>query len=206
VSTKVRDLIDRLLTAVNDPDADSWSAPELIQYLNEGLNTLALIAVDQFTVVDTVQLVPGTRQTLPSDGVKIMRVNRGVYVDDSIGPAVREVSLRAFTEHYPEWHTAASDVVAEWAPDPNEPTTYWVNPPQDDVTPAKAEIEYVRKPDYVDVGQALPTDPAYDAALIEFILYRAYSKDADYAGQDGRAQGHYMKFKELSGGANPQPR
>jgi hypothetical protein len=204
VSTKVRDLIDRVLTAVNDPDADSWSAPELIQYLNEALDALTMMVPGQFSVIETMQLAAGTKQVLPTGGVKFIRVNRAVNTDDSIGAATREVSLRALEQHYPDWHAATAGLVREWAQDPAEPTTFWVNPPQDVAAPAKAEVEYVKRPEYVDVGEALPTDPMYDAAIIEFILYRAYSKDADYAGQDGRAQGHYTKFKEMAGGAAEQ--
>jgi hypothetical protein len=204
MSTKIRDLIDRCLTAVNDPDADSWSAPELIQYLNEALNTLSTILPDQFTVIETVQLVAGTKQTLPTGGVRFIRMNRSVAPDDSMGESTRPVSYDALERHLPGWHTSEPGLAREYAPDPMEPTTYWVYPPQTPGLPGKAEIQYIKVPEYVDVGEALPTDPAYDAALIEYILYRAYSKDADYAGQDGRAQAHYNKFKELSGGASTQ--
>lgn len=205
MSTKVRDLVDRVLTALNDPDADSWSAPELIQYLNEAIDALVMIVPEQYSVIETLQLVTGPKQTLPTGGVRFIRVNRAINTDDSLGDSAREVSLRALEQHYPNWHNAPGGLVSEWASDPAEPTTFWVNPPQAPGAPAKAEVEYVKRPEYVDVGETLPTDPMYDAAIIEFILYRAFSKDADYAGQDGRAQGHYTKFKELAGGNNQQP-
>jgi hypothetical protein len=37
-------------------------------------------------------------------------------------------------------------------------------------------------------------DDIFANAILDFILYRAYSKDADYAANAGRAQGHYQAF------------
>lgn len=204
MTTTVRDLIDRVLTAVNDPDADDWSAPELIGYLNEGIDVLVTLVPDQFVAIETLQLVAGVKQTLPAQGFRFLRVNRAVTAADALGPAAREVSLRALEQHYPGWHTATPGLVREWAADPGEPTTFWVNPPQDAVAPAKAQVQYVKRPEYVDIGEQLPVDPMYDAALVEYVLYRAYSKDADYAGQDGRANMHYMNFKGAVGGTPQQ--
>ena len=189
MNTAVRDLIDRVLTAVDDPDADNWSAPEGIQYLNEALDAMVLLVPQQFTVIEPVQLVAGVKQTLPTLGVQFIRIVRA-----------REVSLRALEQHYPAWPDEAAGTVREWARDTAEPTTFWVNPPQSAASPGAVDIEYVKRPEYVDVGDRLPTDPMYDAAIIEYILYRAYAKDTDYAGQDGRAQMHFMKWKEMTSG------
>ena len=53
--------------------------------------------------------------------------------------------------------------------------------------------------DYVTDVQALPLDDSYMNPLLDFMLYRAYSKDADYAQNAQRAMGHLEVFQMALG-------
>ena len=48
-------------------------------------------------------------------------------------------------------------------------------------------------------------DDVYANALIDYVLYRAYMKDAEFAGNQQRASGHYNLFlTSVSGGGQVQ--
>ena len=48
--------------------------------------------------------------------------------------------------------------------------------------------------DYAASATLTPHEEMYDAALVDYICYRAFSKDAEYAGNSTRAVAHYTQF------------
>lgn len=186
------DLLSSARTILNDSGAVSWTDAELLRYLNEGIAALAEYRPEEFATTAVVSLVAGTKQTVPTSGFRILKVIRAVGNDDSPGRGARQVTLDSLNAHDPNWAGATGAALREYALDPHEPTTYWVNPPQP-ATPLKAEISYAVYPSAAAAGQDLPVDKRYTGALLDYTLARAFEKDADY-GDDPRGQMHMNQF------------
>ena len=48
----------------------------------------------------------------------------------------------------------------------------------------------------VTIADAIDISDIFEAALIDYIIYRTMSKDSDYSGQDRIAAGHYQVFQQ----------
>jgi hypothetical protein len=91
--------------------------------------------------------------------------------------------------------------------DPRDPKTFWVYPPA--TTSAQVDILYAAYPTdiaepadgstYSAVTGNISLQDVFGNSLIDYILYRAYTKDSEYAGNLQRAQAHYASFANALG-------
>jgi hypothetical protein len=188
-----RDLVVTAAGALNDPRGEYWDLSELLDYYNLGLKEMVKYVPDQFKVVSDVALVAGSKQTLPERGVRLVQP---LY---SGSQPVRRVSMTALDAVDPGWRVAAAGTPREVAYDAANPLVYWVSPPASAGAPLT--IEYAREPDDQEMDDVAPVSSVYEAALVDYIMSRAYAKDAEYAGQGGRAAAHYASFLGAVGGA-----
>ena len=200
--TTVSDLVDRVLTQLYEA-TDSpihWSRDEITHAINEavgvihraGLNSQTNADVlDSFYVTKSVSLDAGTKQTLPASGAE--KGAQFVMVHSVNNRAVTSFSPRAMDAVKPSWVTSTGQQPRQFARD-RDVRIFWVYPGAR--SGDTAEIAYIREPEALAEGDAAPFESKYDQALIDFALYRAYSKDTEYAGQDGRAAAHYSAFRD----------
>jgi hypothetical protein len=117
--------------------------------------------------------------------------------------AVRLIAREIMDAQTPGWHakTAATDVLF-YMYDERDPLEFFVYPPPIAGT-TQLEIKFSAYPtdisapsgqDYTSVSGNVSVKDIYGNALLDYILYRAYSKDSDYAGNTGRAAAHYQAF------------
>lgn len=191
--TTARELLeDYVQEQLNDANGESWSLTELLTYLNDGLQVMTQYVPREFTTVVTQTLVAGAKQDLPAQGLFIIEVLAAVDSDDSYLDVPFETSKQNLSLGNASWRQAAPGVTEEWAKDPQDPTIYWVSPPA--VNNAKLEIEFVQRPATLNINGVLTISKPYEAALADYVLHRAFSKDTDYAGNGGLASLHWNKF------------
>lgn len=191
---KVHTILDTAAALLNDPRGEFWPRAELLKYLNAGLKAMVPLVPSQFSNTRTLTLAAGARQTLPSGSVALLQAHCVVNADDSIGRGVRNVLKSALDAVSPSWMSATSGVTREVAYDPKVPTEYWVNPPAS--AGAKIQATTADEPGDVHVFDDVPVDERFHAPLIDYVLFRALTKDADFAKQDTRAAQHYQAFQE----------
>jgi hypothetical protein len=181
-------LIERASTILQDPDNTRWPENELLNWLNDGQREVALFKPDAYPKVDTVALDEGTRQSIPDGGSQLLDVLR-----NQGGGVVTLVSRSVMDEHRPDWHQVDSSAeVKHFMFDERNPKTFWVYPPNDGT--GSVEVLYSAAPEDVAVEDTILIDDTYANALVDYILYRAYMKDADYAANDQRAANQYNRF------------
>lgn len=191
-------LVDRAGIQLYDETGLDWPEAELLGYLNEAIAHLVTSQPTEFATLEQVTHVPGTRQSLPAGGVALLRVRNAV---NALGAATRGVTLfdlAAMDAVNPGWHAAKAGAVRQFAYDPRDPKVYWVYPPSNGTD---AVIEYVLEPAALALGDTVPVGTRFEGALLDYLLFRAYSKDTEYAGQDGRAALHYQAYLGVTGGA-----
>ncbi len=193
-------LMDRAELILQDSTNIRWGRTELLGWLNDGQRAICEVRIDAYTKTSVVTLASGTKQALPSDGHALISVLRNMGTDGATpGKAVRKVPQALLDAATPDWHSATSNAVTlHYAYDPMSPRQFFVYPP----APGNSEVEIVyaaSPPDVAAEGSAITLDDIYSNALVDYILYRAYSKDFELSGNDSRAAGHYDKFRTALG-------
>ena len=155
----------------------------------------------------TLTCVAGTRQTLPSAGSKLIEIVRNVAAT-SAKKAVRMINREILDAQTPGWHNLTGVVdITHFMYDPRDPKTFYVYPPA--TTSAQLDIVYAAYPTditepadgslYSAVSGNISLPDIYGNVLGDYILYRAYTKDSEYAGNAQRAQAHYAAFGNALG-------
>lgn len=195
-------IIAKAQTIIQDTTGVRWPETELLGWLNEGQRELVMLKPDASVKNESVLLVAGTKQTIPASGTILLSVVRNMGANGTTpGMAIRSIKRNVLDEQLPNWHaSAASASVSYVVTDGRNPKVFYVYPPQPAVSPGQVEIVYSSSPaDIAAVGSPVTIDDIYSGSLLDYCLFRAYSKDAEYAGNENRAVSHYQKFTETLG-------
>lgn len=186
------DLIDSATVLLGDPGNDVWGRTELLGYLNDGLKVVATKVPDQFTATIVVTLASGPKQTLPA-GVDrmIMPVCNIDNAETTRGRAVRMIDKWMLDAQSPGWMGSTPGTTREVAYRPEVPHEFWVSPPANGGS--KLEVQVAKDPTVHSQGTVVEVDAVYHPALIDYMVYRALSKDVEYAA-DGKAASFYQSF------------
>lgn len=198
-TTKIIDLIKQVQILLQDESAVRWSRSELLSYLLDAQLAVINRRPDSNVKTSRFQTIAGTQQSLPEDGSRLMKVVR-----NTSGRAIREIPMQLLDDQVPEWHKAPATPSSEvelYCYDVTNPKIFYVYP----YIAANIEIEIVYSaiPDMTVTIQESSWDSStatisvldsYKNALIDWVLYRAYSKDADYSANSNRAQLHMQAF------------
>ena len=199
--------IRRATDLIMDNTSVRWPANELVRYLNDAQREVLIARPDAINRTATVTLAVGTRQNLDSMALspaptKLIEISRNM-ASTSAKKAVRLVPRQILDAQTPGWHTIAGTVdILHYMFDPRDPKTFYVYPPA--LATAQLEVMYSGVP--VDVVEPAPgalfgdvvgnlgVPDIYGNAVLDYILYRAYSKDSEFAGNSARAASHYAAF------------
>lgn len=116
------------------------------------------------------------------------------------GAAIRVVSREILDAQHPEWHYEANagGTVQHFMFDVRDPKHYYIYP-KAPATALYVEIIYSATPTDCSAGGVIQIDDVYANALLDYVLYRAYSKDAEYAQNANLAIAHYQAFVNAMG-------
>jgi hypothetical protein len=221
MSMAMRDLTGEVAELLNDAEKGfeftRWTRPELIEYANDAVLQITAYRSAEFSATREVALQPGARQTLPQDATYFSRV---VATLDQYG---RQIAQPSATD------TNATRIAATWfeplacrAPgcdpddseaggadgvyairsyafDPDDQTAFYVDPPVPAGVTLNALVLCLNIPAPIGLEGALAIPATYHNAVIEWMLYRAYSKDTESATDATRAREHLSAFGALMG-------
>ncbi|SMB81404.1 hypothetical protein SAMN05660772_01837 [Pasteurella testudinis DSM 23072] len=192
---KVTELINRAKITAQDVDFVQWPESEWLTWYNECLLALASARSDAGAETRTVTLVAGSRQTIPSDSNKLIEVVR----NDSTGRAIRLLDRKVLDEQNPLWHKETGPEPKYYTYDPNIPTTYYVFPGVTTTT-HKIDVVIAKSPTPADsVESEVPVEDWFAPAIVDYILYRAYLKNAEYTNDLTRSEYFRRSFYERLG-------
>lgn len=183
-----------------------WANEELIGWLNEFYQAAVQLKPDAYSVNEEMELTPGTKQEIPASGLRLIDVvrNTGLTSDQM---AVMVTTRRALDSTRRTWHSdPASANIEQYVFDDLDPTTFYVYPPAE--SGAALEIIYSAVPEPHDKSGGLEVigsdkfklNDAFVPVALDYILYRAYAKDAEHAANLNRSQMHYNAYmQQLTG-------
>ena len=205
MTVTVDSVVNRVQVILQDTTGIRWPVTsELVLFINDAQREIALLKPDASATTSNEQLVTGTRQTLPTGGNRLLRVVRNMSgtASSSTGKrAVRLVSREILDAQTPNWHdaTASSGTdaahtteIKHYIYDEQNPRVYYVYPGV--AGNAFAEVVFSANPSTVASGGNLSIPDIYGNAVTDYVLFRAYTKDAEYAGNNQRASTHYNLF------------
>jgi hypothetical protein len=188
-------LITSVSRLLHDTANERWSTTELLEYLNDGQKEACIPKPDIYTVATSFQLAAGTRQQIPANSVQLVKIVRNMGLDGTTpGSAIPSVVMQQLDLVRPGWHSeAASAVVKHWMYDEKAPKFFWVYPRNTGTGYVEAILGAV-PPDVAAVSNAITIDDIYKNPLVNYMLFRSYSKDADFAANESLAKTYYDLF------------
>ena len=190
-----------------------WTNEELIGWLNEFYQAAVQLKPDAYSVNEEKALDAGTKQKIPASGLRLIDVVRNTGTGSN-QMAVMVTTRKALDSTRRTWHSdPASQNIEQYVFDDLDPATFYVYPPA--ASGAALEIIYSAVPEPHDKASGLDVvgtetfklNDAYAPVALDYILYRAYAKDAEHAANLNRSQMHYNAFmQQLSGKAQTDQR
>lgn len=205
-------------TILNDAASVRWTAVELHTWLNDALREIAVLKPNAVAKTVELSLQEGAYQTLPEDHFNLFRLTRNLATTEISptgrggGRIITQVEREVMDMQIPGWMDTAvmpySKNVVHFINDISDMAAYYVVPGNDGtgiveaicavmpaMVPAPAAdalivSSYTSEVDIPDI---------YRNALIDYMLYRAFSKDASLPGIAQRAAVHYSQFASALG-------
>lgn len=200
-TTKVVDILDRATIILQDNTNVRFPNAELLKFFNDAQKEVVLHRPDANMVNTTMDLADGSKQTLPAVALRLVEVVR-----NENGRAVTLVERRILDETLPHWHntTAGTNKIEHYVYDPADPKNFYVYPQGVSGTHT-LEIVYSSAPAELSISNfdtdttTISLDDIYANCLLDYVLYRAYQKDSEYAGNAQRSMMHYQSFANALG-------
>ncbi len=204
-TVKVTDIIRRVEDVLQDTNI-RWPRTELQNWMNESYLAITLARPDANAKTGSFTCATGTRQVLSSEfpsSLRLLDVTRNLATNSGY-KVIRLVARSVLDDQRPAWHAeTGTTAIQHFTFDPRQPKEFFVYPPA--TTAAEIEVVYTDSPgattlteSQLDPAGSDPTvillDDIYMSPMIDWILYRAYSKDAEYGANEQRAQAAYGAF------------
>ena len=190
-----KSIIDKATIQLIDLTNIRWTRAELLSWLNDGMRQIVIIQPSASSTTSAVKLVAGTRQMLPADGWLLLQVYRNMGTTGTTpGRVIRVVSRELLDGFNPYWNTdTAKAEVRNYLYDVQDQLAFYVYPPNTGTQ--YIELNYSAQPASLTAeSQVIPIFDIFQSALVDYILYRACSKDAEYAPGQQMAQGYLGTF------------
>ena len=193
-TTKAVDLINRVSVTLQDPTFVRWTQAELLNYLNDAQRQVVLFRPDAKAANVAFACANAAKQTLPADGLRLINIFRNTG-----GRAITRVERSILDVQLPNWYEEAANAegVKHYVYDALDPKVFYLFPKP----PAAHEIDivYAVAPTNIVISnfstdtQVIGIDDIYANALMDYMMYRAYQKDSEFANMN-RATMYFQSF------------
>ena len=210
--TKAGDLVACVRTLLNDPKAERYDDAGLVKFLGEAVTQAYAARPSLATEIIQVQLKPGTRQSVP-DGYSFVEVvgiendpeQTGVSseLDDVMakrfGGLTCAAKLRCAVDERAGPGAAVEDGepfgLSSAKPISSDPRAFVVAPSVPDGANVRVDVSAVNlSKGGLELGGCSPLPKTFDAAVLDYALYRAYSIEIESAYAQAQAQQYYQSF------------
>ena len=181
-------------TAYARIEADTW-----ISYLNAGIRALILVRPDAGATTESVQLVAGIKQSLPSAALRLLDIPRNMGTDGSTAGRIITPSKRQHIDYSNLlWPAGSGETYVEnFSYDANNPLIYYVTPPVSSTVNVYVEMVTSQLPTTLTaVGDTMEVNDIFFEPLVQYMLYKAYAAD-DEGVEFEKSQAYLQNFFNL---------
>jgi hypothetical protein len=205
---KVSDITSRARILLNDQDGTRWLDNELVAWINDAQKLIAMTRPDASVANGALTLIVGTKQSIPAGGFRLLDVIRNLSADGTTGGrSIRHVDREVLDSQDPMWHTTtAAGTIKHFIYDNRDPRNFYVYPPA--IAGTKVEAMYSVAPTEIVYNSVTPattlnTDltvsDIYLEAVLNYVMYRSYSKDAEFSQNPQLAAGYLQTVYSMLG-------
>jgi hypothetical protein len=189
MSVPVNEVIADVSLILQDIGNVRWKIPELLSWLNHGQREVVLYKPNACVTNKDVVLVAGSKQALPDGGNSLVDIPR-----NTDGNAITLANRSLLDQQMPDWHSVAkrNAKVIHYCYSASDPKNFYIYPPSPGGN--SVEIIYNSNPANAVVGANISIDDIYASALVDYIAYRAFSKDSELTQNEQTAGVHYQAF------------
>lgn len=185
------EVIGKAQAVLQDTTGTRWGSLELLGWLNDGQREICMLKPAISATNKRTTLVSGTKQEIPDEGMQVLRIIRNLSSTGAGGKAVRVISRDVLDTSQPMWHSSKPQAIADhYIFDDLDPRTFYVYPPNDGS--GYVEVVYAVEPTKIEQGDDISIPAIHSNNLLDYILYRAYAKESDDAGNAQRSNQHYQ--------------
>ena len=198
MATTVTSILTNVSSLLQDTTNVRWTLAQLTVWLNDGQREIAVLKPNAYIKNSTVQLAAGTKQVVPSDGIYLIDIPRYLGTDGSTPSyAIKSISREILDNQVPDWHATkyANVRPKHFIYDELDPKRFYVYPPQPSPGFGYVDVIYGAIPPDAATNITLPDE--YSPALVNYILYRAWTQDSEWANNQALAANYYDKFMTL---------
>lgn len=194
-----QNIMDAIEAELQDESNGRWSEPFHLESVNQAQRLIACLKPDSYVKNESVSLLAGAKQALPSGALGLGEVVRNMGADGSTpGNVVRKVDKRVLDDFNPDWTSEdRTTSIKHFAYDERDPKNWYCYPPADGTT--QVEIIYPAIPDDIAKADEIAVDDSYQTALIAWGLCRAYRQQKHAGGFAQLAQAKEAEFYRLLG-------
>jgi hypothetical protein len=197
--------IDKASIQLLDQGNIRWTRAELLGWINDAQRQITVMSPNATNKVAVVKLDPGTRQNIPADGWTLLDIIRYMGTTGTTpGRVPRIISQQILNDFNPNWHAAIpATIPLNYVYDQQDQTVYYVYPPSNGK--GYLQINYSPVPaDVTSESSTLYVNDIFQTAVLDYVLYRANSKDAEYAPGMALASGYLQTFMATMGAKSDQ--
>lgn len=191
-------------TTLFDPDGVRWPATELVKYLDLAQLKVVEARPDQYSTVREVSLVAGFRQRLDDDVYALLDIPNNATGQFK---RITKTDMAQLDMVLPGWRKRSGTMeTVHFMHNLNEPRNFYVYPPA--VLGSKVEMLVAEYPPLLPA----PTGPKgstasgnialadkWRDALFNFVMFKAYLKDAEFGGNPTLAAAYKDLFIQATG-------
>ncbi|QKJ87408.1 hypothetical protein PMPD1_2466 [Paramixta manurensis] len=197
--TTIAEVIGRVNTQLKDSAWLRWPISELCDYYNDAIRAVILSRPDAGATVETLDCVAGTKQTLPAGAVRVIEIIRVVE-----GRALLPVPRDVLDYQYPDWH-AMTGTPERYVYNELTPRVFWLFPAPETAMQIEAVISRIPPVAKIkalkdaSANNVIPIDELYINPIVDWMLYRSFSKDNEGGANVNIATQHYQAFADQLG-------
>lgn len=194
----VNSLLERAARELIDTAHTGWTSEDLLSYYHSAIAALATVRPALFARAQAFTCRAGTRQTLPSEAVTFIGVNR-----NQSGRVITRVAQTQLDAMDPDWINSQGATAAEaYVFDDRQPRTFWLYPGVVAGTGGDLVVSVLPDPvtlTALEQDVALPVDDSYVTPCLDWILYRAFLRDGEDAANTARAERYVQAVTQYLG-------
>ena len=199
----VQDIIDRVTDLLLDKDRSDddarWTTAELLRWINDSRMAILTRRPVACSKIATFTLLAGTYQAIPADGTQLLDVIRNMGMDGNTpGRSIRRTDRQNVDDFDLNWHAATQSAeISQFTYDDRTPKNFFVVPPA--IAGTKIMASYAAIPPAITLpADNLDISLEYIDAVVNYVCFRAKSKDSEYANA-AEASAFYGAFNDALG-------
>lgn len=193
----VSDVLSRARPILNDTDntAYRWSDTDLKRYIDDAVRLILTKRPDANTSTSDLVLVPGALQSLDDLHEKLIDV-----VSNSSGRAVTLIEQSVLDAFIPNWRNSTpNDATKHFMYDPRTSREFLVYPPvKTNGLTIKGKVS-LKHSVLAESNSAIGLRDSYLEHVVCFVLYKAYARDMEFAGNTELAASYLALFNGMLG-------